>query len=242
MTAVLEAPSSDRLADLSPADFVELLRAELRKPGGGMHNHPLVLDMETGKATKQQMALFGTQFYLHISKMLPWIGLMYVNCPYPNVRATLVKNLAEEELGIITNTAAHPTLLLKWLEKLGARESNVVNQEQLPEGRRLTEYFEFMGRCRPWFVPLAAIGIGLESFVPDTFRRIVAAQKKNYAMTDDDLIFYTMHILADAEHGDEGIEIVSEYVTDPIGRKQVFDCTVETGRLFFDLWNVYSKT
>jgi hypothetical protein len=58
-------------------------------------------------------------------------------------------------------------------------------------------------------------------------------------MTDDDLIFYTMHILADEEHGDEGIEIVSEYVTDPVGRKQVFDCTVETGRMFFDLWNVY---
>lgn len=239
MTALLEAPSTDDLAAMSPAQFVELLRETLRQPGGGMHNHPLVLEMEAGTATKKQLALFGTQFYLHISKMLPWIGLMYVNCPYPNVRATLVKNLAEEELGIITNTAAHPALLLKWLDKLGARESSVVDQEQMPQGRRLTEYFEFMGRCRPWYVPLAAIGIGLESFVPDTFRRVVAAQKKNYEMTDDDLIFYTMHILADEEHGDEGIEIVSEYVTDPIGRKQVFDCTVETGRMFYDLWNVY---
>lgn len=239
MTALLELPTTDDLTAMSPAQFVELIREQLRQPGGGMHNHPIIEAMEAGTATKEQLTHFGAQFYLHISKMLPWIGLMYVNCPFPEVRSSLVKNLAEEELGIVTNTAAHPALLLKWLNKLGASDASIVNQEQLPEGRRLTEYFEFMGRCRPWFVPLAAIGIGLESFVPDTFRRIVAAQKKHYGMTDDDLIFWTMHILADAEHGDEGIEIVSEYATDAAGRKQVFDCTVETGKMFFDLWNVY---
>jgi len=129
MTALLEAPSSDDLAAMSPEQFVELLRETLRQPGGGMHNHPLVLEMEAGTATKKQLALFGTQFYLHISKMLPWIGLMYVNCSYPNVRATLVKNLAVEELGIITNTSAHPAVLLSLLDKLGAPGASVLYRE-----------------------------------------------------------------------------------------------------------------
>ena len=44
---------------------------------------------------------------------------------------------------------------------------------------------------------------------------------------------------AGAEHGDEGIELVSEYALSSDARKQVFDCTVETSRLFHDLWNVY---
>lgn len=224
---------------MTPTEFVGALRAELSRPGGGMKDHPLVLAMEDGSATSEQLRLFGSQFYLHISKMLPWIGLMYVNCPFPEVRSSLVKNLAEEELGITTQTDAHPRLLLRWLAALGADTDAVQRGEQLPAGRRVTEYFEFMGRCRPWFVPLAAIGIGLESFVPETFTRIVAAQKANYAMNDDDLIFWTMHIIADAEHGDEGIEIVSDYVLEPIDRRQVFDCTVETGRLFSGLWDVF---
>jgi hypothetical protein len=49
-----------------------------------------------------------------------------------------------------------------------------------------------------------------------------------------------MHILADAKHGDEGIEIVSDHVLDPVARPQVFDCTTATSRLFNGLWNVYA--
>ena len=72
-------------------------------------------------------------------------------------------------------------------------------------------------------------------------RSIVAAMKANYDMTDDDLIFWTMHIIADEEHGDEGIELVSDYALSAAARKNVFDCTVETSRLFHDMWNLYKQ-
>ena len=88
MTALLESPTTDDLTAMSPAQFVELLREQLRQPGGGMHNHPIIEAMEAGTATKEQLAHFGAQFYLHISKMLPWIGLMYVNCPFPEEPVT----------------------------------------------------------------------------------------------------------------------------------------------------------
>ncbi len=239
MTAATLAPSTEELADMTPEQFVERLRAELSRPGCGMADHPVVGAMEDGTATVPQLLLFCEQFYLHISRMLPWIGAIYVNCPHEDVRTTLVKNLAEECLGIQTKTKAHPDLLLEWGAALGGDAEAMRRAEQLPAGRRLTEYFEFMGLCREWSVPLAAIGIGLESFVPDTFTRIVAAQKKNYAMSDDDLIFWTTHIIADAEHGDEGIEIVSEYARTAAQRDAVYHCTLETGRLFYDMWNLY---
>lgn len=238
MTLLETAPSLERLADMTPEEFVELLRSELKKPGGGMHDHPIVLEMEDGTLAVEQQVLFCEQFYLHISRMLPWIGAIYVNCPYEDVRTTLVKNLAEECMGIETKTKAHPELLLEWGAALGGDIEEMRAAKQLPAGRRLTEYFEFMGLCREWYVPLSAIGIGLESFVPDTFTRIVAAQKKNYEMSEEDLIFWTTHIIADAEHGDEGIELVSAYATEPHERDAVYHCTIETGRLFYDLWDI----
>ena len=173
--------------------------------------------------------------------MLPWIGAIYVRCPHEEVRTSLVKNLAEECTGYQTQTDAHPDLLLKFADALNADTDKIKQSEQLPDGRRLTEYFEFMGLCREWFVPLSAIGIGLESFVPETFTRIVNALKDNYGMSDDDLIFWTMHIIADEDHGDEGIELVSEYALTGADRKKVLDCTIETSRLFHDLWMVYTK-
>ena len=234
-------PSPTELAEMSPEEFVALIRAECVGPGRGMQDHPVVLAMEDGSATVAQLQLFTEQFYFHISRMLPWIGAIYVRCPHEDVRTALVKNLAEECTGYQSGTAAHPDLLLQFGEALGMDADVIRCGEQMTEGRRLTEYFEFMGLCREWYVPLSAIGIGLESFVPDTFRRVVAAMKKNYGLTDEQLVFWTMHILADEEHGDEGIELVSTYALTGEARKQVFDCTVETSRLFHDLWNLYQR-
>ena len=239
MTIIEQSPAMSEFAAMSAEEFVELIRAECVRPGHGMLDHPIVLAIEDGTATIPQLQLFTEQFYLHISRMLPWIGAIYVRCPHEDVRTILVKNLAEECTGYQTQTDAHPELLLKFAEALGSDTDAIRNADQLPDGRRLTDYFEFMGLCRDWYVPLSAIGIGLESFVPDTFTRIVAAMKKNYDMTNDQLLFWTMHIVADQEHGDEGIEMVSNYAVTGEARKQVFDCTTETSRLFHDMWNLY---
>ena len=241
MTITDAAPAKAELAEMTPAEFVDLIRAECMRPGYGMYNHPLVLAVEDSTATIPQLQLFTEQFYLHISRMLPWIGAIYVRCPHEDVRTALVKNLAEECTGYQTQTDAHPALLLDFAEALGSDLDQIREAEQRVEGRRVTDYFEFMGLCREWYVPLSAIGIGLESFVPETFTRLVAGLKKNYDMTDEQLIFWTMHIIADEEHGDEGIEMVSDYAVSAEARKNVFDCTVETSRLFHDLWSIYQQ-
>ena len=66
--------TADELAEMTPEEFVNQIRHECMKPGRGMHNHPLVLGLEAGTVTIPQLQLFTEQFYLHISKMLPWIG------------------------------------------------------------------------------------------------------------------------------------------------------------------------
>ena len=241
MTLIDPSPAKAELGEMTPEEFVTLIRTECSRPGHGMQDHPIVRAMEAGTATIPELQLFTEQFYLHISRMLPWIGAIYTRCPHEEVRLALVKNLAEECTGYQTETDAHPTLLLGFAEALGSDPDAIRNAEQMPEGRRLTDYFEFMGLCREWYVPLSAIGIGLESFVPDAFTRIVAAMKENYGMTDEQLIFWTMHIIADQEHGDEGIQMVSDYALTADARKNVFDYTVETSRLFHDMWNLYQR-
>jgi pyrroloquinoline-quinone synthase len=232
--------SKAELAAMTPTEFVDLLRNECMTGRRGMDNHPFVTGMEAGTVTVPQIHLWIEQFYLHIRNMLPWIGQIYVTCPHEDVRAILAKNLAEEVLGTFTRTKGHPDLLLEFGRAMGMDTEPTRHAEQMKVGRRVTEFFEFMSNCRPWFVPLAAIGIGLETFVPPNFSRIIEAAKKNYGMADKDLVFFSMHVVADQEHGDEGIELVSKYATTPEARKFVYDCTVETSERFFDLWNVYT--
>ena len=35
--------------------------------------------------------------------------------------------------------------------------------------------------------------------------------------------------------------MVSNYALTAEARKDVFDCTVETSRLFYDMWNLYTR-
>ncbi len=231
---------SQALATMSPHSFVSLLREECSRPGRGMADHPVLADLEAGKVSRPQLRRLIEQWYLHNRDMLPWIGKIYVNCPHEDVRAVLAKNLAEECLGAFTHTKAHPELMLDFAQAIGMDVAATRDAAQLPDSRRVTEYFEFMAKCRPWYVPLAAIGIGLESFVPEALTRMRAALKKNYGIADDDLTFWTMHITTDIEHGDEGIEMVSRHAVTPQARKLVYDATVETSVLYFKLWNIYS--
>lgn len=238
-TTVLPTVSDEELATMSPEAFVGALRDAIRENGYAMSDHPLVAELEAGTATLPQLRFWTEQFYLHIRNMLPWIGEIFVNCPHEDVRAALVKNLAEEVLGSWYAGKSHPDLLLDFAAAIGADPEQVRDAKQVPTSRLVTDYFEFMATRRPWFVALAAIGIGLESFVPEAFTRIVEAFKKNYALNDDQLKFWSIHILADEEHGDEGIELVEKYARTAEDRKYVFDCTLETARLYYDMWALY---
>jgi pyrroloquinoline-quinone synthase len=224
---------------MSPEEFVNRLRGAIRERGYAMSDHPLVADLEAGTATLPELQVWTEQFYLHIRNMLPWIGEIFVGCPHEDVRAALVKNLAEEVLGSWYAGKSHPDLLLDFAAAIGGDPAALRLAEQGPTSRRLTDYFEFMANRRPWFVALAAIGIGLESFVPEAFTRMIAAFKANYGLTDDQVKFWSIHVVADEEHGDEGIEIVEKYATTPEDRKHVYDCTLETTRLYYDLWALY---
>jgi pyrroloquinoline-quinone synthase len=238
-TSVLTTVPERELAAMSPEEFVTTLRGAIRENGYAMSDHPLVAELEAGTATLPQLRVWTEQFYLHIRNMLPWIGEIFVNCPHEDVRAALVKNLAEEVLGSWYAGKAHPDLLLDFAEAIGADRTTMRTAQQVPTSRMVTDYFEFMATRRPWFVALSAIGIGLESFVPEAFTRIVAAFKKNYELTDEQLKFWSIHIVADEEHGDEGIELVEKYAKTPEDRKHVFDCTLETARLYYDMWALY---
>ena len=239
-TSPTEDLSQERLGALTPGEFVALLREQCSLPGRGMANHPVLAALEAGSVTLPQLRLFTEQWYLHNRNMLPWIGQIYVTCPHEDVRATLAKNLAEECLGAFTGTKAHPELMLDFAAFIGMDVEQTRGKEQLADGRRVTEYFEFMATCRPWYVPLAAIGIGLETFVPQALTRMRAALKANYRIPDDKLVFWTMHITTDIEHGDEGMEMVARYAVTPQARKQVYDATIETSVLYFKLWNMFS--
>ncbi len=229
----------DELADLTPADFVALLRGLCALPGRGYLDHPLVRKIEAGTATLPQLRLFVEQFYLHTRNMMPAFGHMSSVCPFEDARNTLIKNLAEEAYGAVSGTKGHPDLLLDFGAAIGVDPVATKQKRQLRPSRKVTDYYEFMSFCRPWYVPVAAIGAVMEASTPDTFGRMADGFRKNYGLKDEQLLFWTMHVEADKEHGDEGVEIVERYVTTPEARAQVLECGVENAENWYGMFDIH---
>ena len=230
---------ADELGQMSPDAYVAKLRAVCGMPGRGYIDHPLVRGIEAGTISMPQLRFWAEQTYLHIRNMMPAFGTMAMKCPHIGPRTTLIKNLAEECFGAISGLKGHPEMMLDVCIAFGMDPAEVQTRRQLRPSRKVTDYYEFMANCRPWYVPVAAIGAVMEAATPDTFGRMADGLKKNYGLNDQQVLFFTMHVEADQDHGDEAIELVEHYVDTPEARLQVFDCAIENAENWYGLFDCY---
>ena len=61
---------------------------------------------------------------------------------------------------------------------------------------------------KPTPVAVAGLLVGLESQVPQIYQRTTPPLVEKYGFTEEDIVFFRLHIVADTEHGKRGYEIV----------------------------------
>ncbi len=88
------------------------------------------------------------------------------------------------------------------------------NGELLPETLGLQSWCHRQS-LRPFVEALSGLLVGLESQVPRIYSKTTPPLIEKYGFTEDEVTFFTLHIVADQEHGDRGYEIVEKYATTP---------------------------
>ena len=64
-------------------------------------------------------------------------------------------------------------------------------------------------------VATAALVVGLESQVPDIYRKQTPALRAQYGFTDEEIEFFDLHIVSDEIHGERGYKIVLDHADTP---------------------------
>jgi pyrroloquinoline-quinone synthase len=64
---------------------------------------------------------------------------------------------------------------------------------------------------RPTVEALAGLLVGLESQVPQIYSRTTPPLVEKYGFLEEEIVFFRLHIVADAEHGERGFEILERY-------------------------------
>jgi pyrroloquinoline-quinone synthase len=181
--------------------------------------HPWSEAWTSGKLDRRLLGEWVKQHYHYVSHFSEWLATVYANCPHWDVQHFLLENITEEE-GFVGSgdfePVRHSDLLLDFAETCGVPRKEVIDAQT--NGELLSETLGLQSWChrqsmRPFVEALSGLLVGLESQVPAIYSKTTPPLIEKYGFTEDEVTFFTLHIVADQEHGDRGYEIVEKYAT-----------------------------
>lgn len=183
--------------------------------------HPWSEAWSSGKLNRELLGEWVKQHYHYVSHFAEWLATVYGNCPHADVQRFLLENIAEEDGFAGTGDfapARHPDLLLDFAEHCGKTREYITGAQE--RGELFAETLGLQSWCyhqaqRPFVEALSALLIGLESQVPKIYSKTTPSLIEKYGFTEDEVHFFSLHIVADVEHSKRGFEIVEKYATTP---------------------------
>ena len=227
-----------KIADEAQA-FSDSVHTDLRKAGNWLADIPFVNAISAGSASRESFAHWGRQFFVAIEQLhklahsrpkLATIGL-----DDPEFKRFFWENRVEEQYGAISNTAGHLELLIQLLEALGVPRMDTVSTRPSPQTKKLLEWArQHVIAPDEYLTTQVAIGL-LESMNPDASLKLARGAMRHNGLTDMQVRFFTVHITADAEHGEVALKMLSLL---PRERWEfVRQVTLEQAGLVAAMWN-----
>ena len=96
------------MAVLEGVRFIEEIEAGLKAPGRNLAEHPLIEKINRRELTRNQLKGMMVQVTLQTRDIVRWLGTLYGDCPYKDVRRKVFLNLLEEELGAVSVRLSQP--------------------------------------------------------------------------------------------------------------------------------------
>src|SRR5262245_33772159 len=220
--------------------FVGDLRAEISERQLSLTDAEFLLAVEAGTATREQVGEWAKAFYAITRNGRLMIGNFYANSPDdPDLRRKLAENLYEEETGRLSGVGrCHMDVFADFLAAfdITLEEARELPSPlgDLPTGGRTIAPEDF-------FIELAAYGFSVEAPNARFCERILRALKNNYGFTDEQLTWFSMHAVLDADHGEEFLEYVDAAAGYADGLERVRANTLELCATTKHIWNGAGK-
>jgi pyrroloquinoline-quinone synthase len=202
---------------LDAITFLAKLRKEIERHPAV--NHPLLGRVAQVPFTREDYKIFGMQHFPLVGMFTTYMELLLLNAPDSSAKSWLAKVLVDE-YGEGSDGKDHAECYREWLDACG-----VVKDEEwgnyLHEGvvGFMLEHFRICHE-EPFLVGLGALGPGHEWSIPKMFPPIVRGLRRA-GFTEDNIMYFTLHVEQDIDHGLWLEEALRGYCDDPICQAQV---------------------
>jgi pyrroloquinoline-quinone synthase len=167
-----------------------------------------------GKLERHHFARWAENHYQYVGPFADYLGIVYANTPDTCTEAKdfLLQNMYEEELADIR----HTDLLIRFGEVCGTTRERIEDPNNANAVTRGLQAWCYATAMREHFVvATAALVVGLESQVPDIYKKQIIPLRGVYGFTEDEIEFFDLHITSDVVHGERGYQIVLENANTP---------------------------
>ena len=93
-------------------------------------------------------------------------------------------------------------MYLEFGEAIGIPRERLLTARMSPDATAMKHWMYWLADSKPWYVTLAGISLGSELFNPDAYVRVIDGLRRNYHLSDDALLFFSVHVKVDKDHGD----------------------------------------
>jgi pyrroloquinoline-quinone synthase len=214
----------------------ELIRAMKSRP---TMEHPILMEFLAPRRNMRLARLFAGQVYQLTAMFERYIAALFYRCPVREFRSRLIENLYEEVTGKLSNTDGHLELMERFILALGFTREELDAAEPLPETRELIDFRRrLVDDPASYHKAAAAIMIASEGQTIQKKEGMPAYEyfAKAYNLTQDDLLFFSVHAAEDVHHVIEGVELVTAVCKDEKMQQEAIATVRETVDRF---WGFY---
>ncbi|MGH9068604.1 MAG: TenA family transcriptional regulator [Acidimicrobiales bacterium] len=195
-------------------------RQALEAAVAGKHSQssPFSVAWSEGRLTRDHFAYWVAQHLHYVGHFSEWLGAMFADCPHKDARDFLLANMWEEEMG-----TPHTELLIRFAEACGWSRDRILSQPALPTTTGLRVWCEMLAKSHDFVGASAALIVGLESQTPGIYVKQLPPLREKYGFTEEETIFFDVHITSDVVHGERGFQIVEKYADGPAEQARCLD-------------------
>lgn len=182
-------------------------------------NHPLLARLAHVPFRREDYRVMGLQHYALVGTFTTYLEMLLLRAPSSEAKSWIAKVLVDE-YGEGSEGKDHAELYREYLRAAGAAEGE---EQRTPLHEAVTGFVaEHLRICReePFLVGLGAIGPGHEWAIPRMFHQIIRGLRQA-AFREEEIGYFTLHVLQDEDHGAWLEEALELYAADPEGQAQI---------------------
>jgi len=195
-------------------------------------NHPLTEKWAAGKLSRNAMAGWAIEQYHWISNIYRGELFKAANTPIESQKL-LLGNYLEE----VDPERPHLDIILRFAAANGANVDEVKRGRGLPTTESWVAWFNNVCKNESFICSVAGTNIGTESQSPMLYSKVLPALRNMYKFDEKDIEHFSLHSVADVEHGGKGFDILDRYCTTPELQQMAIRYARESARMrwfFFD--------